>query len=53
MAATIKNRYPGLYSIPSSIEEDSCAAEIRTLWEAKRGHPVYFEASTYSVPEVG
>ena len=36
MAATIKNRYPGLYSITSSIEEDPCAAEIRTLWEAKR-----------------
>jgi hypothetical protein len=36
MAATIKNRYPGLYSITSSIEEDPCAAEIRALWEAKR-----------------
>ena len=25
-----------VYSITSSIEEDPCAAEIRTLWEAKR-----------------
>jgi hypothetical protein len=36
MAATIKNHYPGLYSITSSIEEDPCAAEIRALWEAKQ-----------------
>jgi hypothetical protein len=37
MAATIKDSYPGLYSITSSIEEGiPCAAEIRALWEAKR-----------------
>jgi hypothetical protein len=36
MAATIKNRYPGLYSITSSIEEDPCAAESRAPWETKR-----------------
>jgi hypothetical protein len=36
MAAAIKSRYPDLYSITSSIEEDPCAAEIRALWEAKR-----------------